>query len=78
MSFGGEFGAISRDNVSKMKIGRPNFTFFHQSFEISNHLSSRKLVIIGDGACGKTSLLSVFTLGYFPKASTWSLSASHR
>ncbi len=26
----------------------------------------RKLVIIGDGACGKTSLLSVFTLGYFP------------
>ncbi|ORZ21052.1 P-loop containing nucleoside triphosphate hydrolase protein [Lobosporangium transversale] len=27
----------------------------------------RKLVIVGDGACGKTSLLSVFTLGYFPK-----------
>ena len=27
----------------------------------------RKLVIIGDGACGKTSLLSVFTLGFFPK-----------
>ncbi|KAL8687569.1 MAG: hypothetical protein Q9218_006298 [Villophora microphyllina] len=27
---------------------------------------ARKLVIIGDGACGKTSLLSVFTLGYFP------------
>ncbi|OJK05255.1 hypothetical protein ASPACDRAFT_38825 [Aspergillus aculeatus ATCC 16872] len=26
----------------------------------------KKLVIIGDGACGKTSLLSVFTLGYFP------------
>ena len=31
--------------------------------------SSRKLVIIGDGACGKTSLLSVFTLGYFPTVS---------
>lgn len=30
----------------------------------------RKLVIIGDGACGKTSLLSVFTLGYFPTVST--------
>lgn len=29
-------------------------------------LAHRKLVIIGDGACGKTSLLSVFTLGYFP------------
>jgi GTPase SAR1 family protein len=26
-------------------------------------------VIIGDGACGKTSLLSVFTLGYFPTVS---------
>lgn len=27
----------------------------------------RKLVIVGDGGCGKTSLLSVFTLGSFPK-----------
>ncbi|KAJ0132520.1 Uncharacterized protein HZ326_24411 [Fusarium oxysporum f. sp. albedinis] len=26
----------------------------------------RKLVIIGDNACGKTSLLSMFTLGNFP------------
>ncbi|KAM5526757.1 GTP-binding protein rho2 [Fusarium oxysporum f. sp. phaseoli] len=26
----------------------------------------RKLVIIGDSACGKTSLLSMFTLGNFP------------
>jgi Rho family protein len=32
--------------------------------------ASRKLVIIGDGACGKTSLLSVFTLGYFPTVSS--------
>ncbi|KAL2107162.1 hypothetical protein VUR80DRAFT_5596 [Thermomyces stellatus] len=31
-----------------------------------NNVIRRKLVIIGDGACGKTSLLSVFTLGYFP------------
>lgn len=31
---------------------------------------SRKLVIIGDGAGGKTSLLSVFTLGYFPTVGT--------
>ncbi|KAL4934200.1 P-loop containing nucleoside triphosphate hydrolase protein [Aspergillus undulatus] len=30
----------------------------------------RKLVIIGDGTCGKTSLLSVFTLGYFPTVPT--------
>jgi GTPase SAR1 family protein len=35
---------------------------------INNH-TYRKLVIIGDGACGKTSLLSVFTLGYFPTVS---------
>lgn len=34
----------------------------------------RKLVIIGDGACGKTSLLSVFTLGYFPTVSVLKLS----
>ncbi|POW14718.1 hypothetical protein PSTT_02702 [Puccinia striiformis] len=27
----------------------------------------RKLVIIGDGACGKTSLLSVFAMGEFPE-----------
>lgn len=26
----------------------------------------RKLVILGDGACGKTSLLNIFTRGYFP------------
>jgi len=34
---------------------------------LSKDAIRRKLVIIGDGACGKTSLLSVFTLGYFPK-----------
>lgn len=32
----------------------------------AENVMRRKLVIIGDGACGKTSLLSVFTLGYFP------------
>lgn len=30
-------------------------------------LVQRKIVILGDGACGKTSLLNVFTRGYFPK-----------
>lgn len=36
----------------------------------------RKLVIVGDGACGKTSLLSVFAMGEFPREyepSTWNL-----
>jgi GTPase SAR1 family protein len=27
----------------------------------------RKLVIVGDGACGKTSLLCVFAVGEFPQ-----------
>ncbi|TVY90364.1 GTP-binding protein [Lachnellula willkommii] len=35
----------------------------------AQNVMRRKLVIIGDGACGKTSLLSVFTLGYFPTVS---------
>ncbi|CDO95456.1 unnamed protein product [Kluyveromyces dobzhanskii CBS 2104] len=34
---------------------------------MSTNPVKRKLVIIGDGACGKTSLLYVFTLGQFPE-----------
>lgn len=33
----------------------------------TNILVQRKIVILGDGACGKTSLLNVFTRGYFPQ-----------
>lgn len=40
-----------------------------KQFEPGADSFDRKLVIIGDGACGKTSLLSVFTLGYFPTVS---------
>ncbi|KAG5421511.1 rho2 [Candida metapsilosis] len=32
----------------------------------TEEVARRKLVIVGDGACGKTSLLYVFTLGEFP------------
>jgi Rho family protein len=34
---------------------------------VTTETNARKLVIVGDGACGKTSLLCVFTLGEFPK-----------
>ena len=52
-------------------VGRPPSSLLgpHLKLEHLHHtygLPFRKLVIIGDGACGKTSLLSVFTLGYFP------------
>ncbi|KAL1934519.1 hypothetical protein VTP01DRAFT_6701 [Rhizomucor pusillus] len=33
----------------------------------ANKPISRKVVVCGDGACGKTSLLNVFTRGYFPQ-----------
>ncbi|KAI5815546.1 small GTPase superfamily [Pyronema omphalodes] len=33
----------------------------------SNKTTQRKIVLLGDGACGKTSLLNVFTRGYFPQ-----------
>ncbi|GME76222.1 unnamed protein product [[Candida] boidinii] len=32
----------------------------------NDNFIKRKIVIVGDGACGKTSLLYVFTLGEFP------------
>lgn len=34
---------------------------------MTENVVRRKLVIIGDGACGKTSLLYVFALGKFPQ-----------
>lgn len=57
---------------SRIPTARPRkHTRGHCSLEIWANCCSvcRKLVIIGDGACGKTSLLSVFTLGYFPTVS---------
>lgn len=30
----------------------------------------RKLVVVGDGACGKTSLLITFSKGHFPEVPT--------
>ena len=49
------------DQLRVRKAGYNEADTFHPIY--------RKLVIIGDGACGKTSLLSVFTLGYFPTVS---------
>lgn len=37
------------------------------SSTVSKKPIERKIVILGDGACGKTSLLNVFTRGYFPE-----------
>ncbi|KAF8509953.1 P-loop containing nucleoside triphosphate hydrolase protein [Gautieria morchelliformis] len=36
-------------------------------YELTTFQLRRKLVIVGDGACGKTSLLCCFALGEFPK-----------
>lgn len=36
------------------------------SMSVEDNVIKRKIVIVGDGACGKTSLLYVFTLGEFP------------
>lgn len=33
----------------------------------AHHQLRRKLVIVGDGAAGKTSLLNVFAVGHFPE-----------
>lgn len=41
--------------------------FFCGSTTDSKKPIERKIVILGDGACGKTSLLNVFTRGYFPE-----------
>ncbi|MBW0515544.1 hypothetical protein O181_055259 [Austropuccinia psidii MF-1] len=39
----------------------------HHDSSSPHTVTRRKLVIIGDGACGKTSLLSVFAMGEFPE-----------
>lgn len=42
-------------------------SFLCGSSSASKKPIEKKIVILGDGACGKTSLLNVFTRGYFPK-----------
>ncbi|KAF1742896.1 hypothetical protein MXB_351, partial [Myxobolus squamalis] len=40
--------------------------FFNSKFDIFMASVRKKLVIVGDGSCGKTSLLIVFSRGQFP------------
>jgi hypothetical protein len=57
--------SLSKDAIRRYVVENP---FIREDFRFEWYLILfRKLVIIGDGACGKTSLLSVFTLGYFPR-----------
>jgi len=50
-----------------MSPSSPAHSPTHSPNPNSNQPIRRKLVIIGDGACGKTSLLSVFAMGEFPE-----------
>jgi hypothetical protein len=57
--------SLSKGAIRRYVADRP---FIRKDFLFEWYLILfRKLVVIGDGACGKTSLLSVFTLGYFPR-----------
>ncbi|KZV89531.1 small GTPase Rho3/GTP-binding protein Rho3 [Exidia glandulosa HHB12029] len=48
--FGGSSSSSNKSSKPAFKRGKP---------------IQRKLVVLGDGACGKTSLLNVFTRGFF-------------
>ena len=53
---------------SSSVLGNKHELSFHSSDSISNMTALRKkLVIVGDGACGKTCLLIVFSKDQFPE-----------
>lgn len=55
-------------NPSPMSPSSPQNRSYPSSPNANSNVAiRRKLVIIGDGACGKTSLLSVFAMGEFPE-----------
>jgi Ras family len=59
-------------HVQPLAVSTPPLPSFIQSIMVScfaigsSRPLARKIVLLGDGACGKTSLLNVFTRGYFP------------
>ncbi|CAH7672103.1 ras family-domain-containing protein [Phakopsora pachyrhizi] len=60
----------SNNNPASSSSSQPQNQQRHQQNSSNPNSDSairRKLVIIGDGACGKTSLLSVFAMGEFPE-----------
>jgi len=67
------------DTTCRYSVSVPSFARKERSFNkriygkmplcgsTTRTTTQRKIVLLGDGACGKTSLLNVFTRGYFPQ-----------
>jgi hypothetical protein len=63
--------SLSKDAIRRYALPAVNRVCESRLWVLRLILNDRKLVIVGDGACGKTSLCSVFTLGYFPKVASF-------